>query len=62
MVKVAVIMILMNFKFEAFSYSELEFDYGFVFLLPKEGTYMVKTMKEEENWKMCEEFVYSMWT
>ncbi|KAL7043618.1 hypothetical protein ACKWTF_001596 [Chironomus riparius] len=49
MVKVAVVMLLKKFKFEAVCHDELEFDYGSVVLLPKEGTCKIKIMKEEEN-------------
>ena len=46
-VKVAVVMLLKNFKFEAVSNDELEFDFGSVVLLPKEGTCVVRISKEE---------------
>lgn len=49
MVKVAVVMILNNFKIEAVCYDDLEFDYGSVPLLPKEGTCMIKILKEVGN-------------
>ncbi|XP_070497146.1 cytochrome P450 6d3-like [Chironomus tepperi] len=48
MVKVAVVMLLKNFKFEAVSYNELEYDYSSVVLLPEEGTCRVKISKEEK--------------
>lgn len=45
--KVAIVMLLMNFKFEAVSIKELEFDFGTVALLPKPGTCLVKIKKRE---------------
>lgn len=45
-VKVAVVMLLNNFKFEALSLRELEFDFGTVGLLPKEGECVIKILKE----------------
>ncbi|XP_070497145.1 cytochrome P450 6d3-like [Chironomus tepperi] len=46
--KVAVVMLLKNFKFEAVCRDELEFDYSSIGLLPEEGTCKVKILKEEK--------------
>ncbi|XP_070496893.1 cytochrome P450 6d3-like [Chironomus tepperi] len=45
-VKVAVVMLLKNFNFKALSIKELEFDFGTVGLLPKEGECVIKILKE----------------
>jgi hypothetical protein len=40
--KAAIVMLLMNYNFEAISKRELEFDFGTVGLLPKPGQCKVK--------------------
>jgi cytochrome P450 family 6 len=45
-VKVAVVMLLKNFNFKASSIKELDFDFGTVTLLPKEGDCMIKILKD----------------
>lgn len=44
-VKVAVVLLLQNFNFEALSIKELEFDYGQISLLPKQGECIAKITK-----------------
>lgn len=44
--KVAIVMLLMNFKFEPLSKRELEFDFGSVALSPKPGQCQIKIMKK----------------
>lgn len=46
--KVAIVMLLLNFKYEAFSEGELEFDYGSIALNPKPGQCKVKILKNVE--------------
>jgi cytochrome P450 family 6 len=43
--KTAIVMLLMNFDFEALKIEELEFDYGAVALLPKPGQGIIKIKK-----------------
>lgn len=40
--KTAIVMLLLNYNFEALSKKELEFDYGSVDLLPKPGQCRIK--------------------
>lgn len=42
--KVAIVMLLMNYNFEAISKKELEFDFGSVSLLPLPGQCKIKIM------------------
>lgn len=44
--KVAIVMLLMNYDFEALSIKELEFDFGSVGLLPKPGDCKIKIMRK----------------
>lgn len=44
--KVAIVKLLLNYKFEAYSKRELEFDFGSVALLPKPGQCKIKIMKK----------------
>lgn len=45
--KVGIAMLLHNYKFEALSKKELEFDIGTVTLLPKPGQSNIKIMQKE---------------
>ena len=47
-VKVAIVKLLMNFKFKPLHIEELEFDFGTVVLLPKEGKCTAKIMKKDK--------------
>lgn len=42
--KVAIVMLLQNYRFEALSFEELEFDFGTVSLLPKPGKCKIKIL------------------
>lgn len=44
--KAAIVMLLMNFNFEALSKIELEFDHGSVGLVPKAGQCKLKISKK----------------
>lgn len=48
LVKVAVVMLLMNFNFEAVSIKELEFDIGTVTIIPEKGSCVAKISKSKE--------------
>lgn len=42
--KVAIVMLLQNYRFQALSIKELEFDYGAVALLPKPGSCKIRVL------------------
>lgn len=44
--KVAIVMLLKSYKFEAMSKKELEFDFGSVELLPKPGQSRIEIMRK----------------
>lgn len=44
--KVAIVMLLLNYNFEALSKKELEFDFGTVGLLPKPGECKIRIFKK----------------
>ena len=46
MSKVAIVMVLLKYRFEAVTIKELEFDFGTVPLLPKSGTCKIKISKK----------------
>lgn len=45
-VKMAIVMLLMSYKFEATSKKELEFDFGAVELLPKPGQSGIRILRK----------------